>query len=84
MTTATVEIPRAGDCGALEDQAAPTYCMAGDNVLYTCGGCGQWTHFAEGKTVDAAGNVTPSMLCRSCGWHVFGRLMDWSPVCLSA
>lgn len=52
--------------------------LTDQTVIYTCGGCGRWTHFAEGKTVDAAGNVTPSMLCRSCGWHVFGRLLDWS------
>jgi DNA-directed RNA polymerase subunit RPC12/RpoP len=73
-----VDIPRVAETDAL-DTEAPAYFKFDDGmVIYTCGGCGRWTHFAEGKTVDAEGNVTPSILCRSCGWHVFGRLLDWT------
>jgi len=27
--------------------------------------------------VDAEGNVTPSLLCGRCGWHVFAKLEGW-------
>ena len=32
-------------------------------------------------TIAADGTVSPSLLCfmEECGWHVFGRLEDWSP-----
>jgi DNA-directed RNA polymerase subunit RPC12/RpoP len=73
-----VDIPRVANTTALDTAAPPVYVGFDDGtVIYTCGGCGQWTVFAPGKTVDAEGNVTPSILCRSCGWHVFGRLLDW-------
>jgi len=74
-----VDIPRVPDSTALDSAPPPVYVRCDESVIYTCGGCGRWTTFADGKAVDADGNVTPSMLCRSCGWHVFGRLMDWEP-----
>jgi DNA-directed RNA polymerase subunit RPC12/RpoP len=76
----TVTIPRVADASELDAVSAPAYVrLDGAKVIYTCGGCGRWTHFADGKTVDADGNVTPSILCRNCGWHVWGRLLDWEP-----
>lgn len=31
--------------------------------------------------VAADGTVTPSLVCpeEDCGWHVFGRLIGWTP-----
>ena len=51
--------------------------MADGTPTISCGGCGERGSLAD-HTIATDGTVSPSLVCPAdCGWHVFGRLLDW-------
>lgn len=50
-------------------------------VWVRCGVCGRCMDLDPGHTVAGDGTVAPSLFHDGdgCGWHVFGRLLEWTP-----
>ena len=44
------------------------------DTKFQCPECGKWA-YGDGHTVDADGNINPSLICGSCGWHGWGKVV---------
>ena len=79
--TGVVELPRVAGFTEADVADPPVWWQAeGGEILIACGGCGLF-HALKGWTVAADGTVSPSVWHNepACGWHVFIRLLDWTP-----
>jgi DNA-directed RNA polymerase subunit RPC12/RpoP len=54
--------------GKSEDRVVP---------IVRCLDCGGKFTLCKNHKIMEDGKVTPSIGCPWCGWHVFGRLLDW-------
>ena len=82
MSVMNVEIPR-GEPSALDpSEELAWFPVTGGMPLYRCGGCGELLCLHPDHSIADDGTVTASMYHNpdkgGCGWHVFGRLLDWN------
>jgi hypothetical protein len=83
IAVSVIEIPK-GKGSALDGEDYPEWFpVIGGMPLYRCGGCGELLSLHPDHTIADDGTVTASMFHNpdrgGCGWHVFGRLLDWTP-----
>ena len=59
----------------------PSYAYPPGDLTLKCGNGHIASLSRPDHTVDAAGIVTPSVICPTgeCGWHETVRLLDWPP-----
>ncbi len=76
-----IEIPRGQSSAFDSPPDLAWFPVTGGMPLYRCGGCGELLALHRDHRIAADGTVTASMFHNpekgGCGWHVFGRLMDW-------
>ena len=65
-----VELVNTGDRGmwSMANQGVP---------IIGCNDCGGLVSLDKNHTIAEDGKVSPSIGCPWCGWHVFGKLLDW-------
>lgn len=77
-----IEVPKNKGFRKSFEEPKPVWGIDSGGALYIrCGGCGVCVGFDESHTIAADGTVSPSVHHDDgqCGWHVFVKLLDWTP-----
>lgn len=84
------QIPRELPPFKLENPGPSWLTQSDGTVLIRCA-CGVLLGSPTPHSIDADGTVNASLICNQrsmgrepCGWHVFGRLLDWPGVSMPA
>ena len=57
----------------------PAWTTDADGMIYLrCGQCFKIMGSPLNHSIDADGTINASLVCVDCGWHVFGRLLNWT------
>lgn len=85
-----VPIPREFEPFKLEREG-PSWLLQSDGIVLLRCACGVLLGSPTPHTIAADGTVNASIVCNQpscgrqpCGWHVFGRLLDWPGLELAA